>query len=403
MSSSIVHDSSTLPVITGTLQLQPHSRWLTLRFWSLVFIGLFLFSSDGFWRSGSSSSVDTAPVHPDQTVVKDLVHQVPQTVTLIYQNQQGDLVKVPVHAERYSQWVRQQMKTLEVSRQQLRQKVQADFTQGLDDLFQPVKEHIPHFADWYFSYGTSYQLGLESITSAISHLCADNLKETVTADIEKLIQTQYQYLVLKPELTDPLIQQLYQHTLAQAHHTYLRTLAAMEEDFQVFVSEHTTYLSDSLAVPELHLDWVAQVHKPRVAPDASTLSAVRGMTLTTLGAMAGKGIGLQVGTLLASRLALPFAERAVTAVGSSVVSAGTASIAGPIGATAGLLVGATVGIALDLAVHFSVELLERAAFEMTVQEAITSTQVQWQTKLLTALLHAVDVQFEDNLELLLQF
>ena len=102
MFSSVVNHNPTLPVITGTLQLQPPSQWRTLRFWSLVFIGLFLFSSDGFWRSGSSSSVDTAPVHPDQTVVKDLVHQVPQTVTLIYQNQHGDLVKVPVHAERLS-------------------------------------------------------------------------------------------------------------------------------------------------------------------------------------------------------------------------------------------------------------------------------------------------------------
>ena len=156
MFSSVVNHNPTLPVITGT-----HSQNRPLRFWILVFVGLFLFSSDGFWRSGLSPLLGTAPVHPDQSVVKVPVHQVPPTVTLIYRNEKGNLVKVPVHAERYSEWVHQQMKTLEVSRQQLRQQVQVDFTQGLDELFQPVKDRIPYFSDWYFSYGTSYQLGWE--------------------------------------------------------------------------------------------------------------------------------------------------------------------------------------------------------------------------------------------------
>lgn len=394
---------STVPVITPcTLSLQSQRR--KSRFgWGLFFGLLLTWGVPNLWHH--EHPVDTAPVHFDQTVVKISERQVPQKVTLIYQNQNGQWVRILADAERYSEFVRTHAANLETQRQQLREQVKTQFEAGMNTIFQDIQGRIPSLADWYFSYGTSYQLLWEAITSVVSNLGAENIKKAVAADIENLIQRQYEYRVLKPELTDPKVQQLYQQTLEQTHQSYLKVLGRMGAEFQVFVSKHTPYLEPSpQSVPELHLDWISQIHKLRIASDAaSSLGVFRGITLTTLGAITGKALGSQVGAVIAARLALPFVERALLTVTGGTTGAGSGSLGGPIGATVGVVVGATVALAVDWAVQQGVEMLSRTQFEKDVQEVVNSTNKQWQNKLLPSLLQSVDVKFEDTLQLLSKF
>ena len=86
-----------------------------------------------------------------------------------------------------------------------------------------------------------------------------------------------------------------------------------------------------------------------------------------------------------------------------MVSAGTASLAGPLGSTAGLLVGTAVGFAVDWTINVGVELLSRSEFEQAVLATVESTQATFEDKLLSALQAALDVQYQDTVQLLLQF
>jgi hypothetical protein len=376
------------------------------RFWLGMLAGLILACVSAYLWRGESPTLDTALVHPDRTeVTVPVERQVPPQVTLIYENQAGELVRVLADAGKYSEFVRIHAANLERGRQQLREQAQRQLAAGLETVFADLRGQIPAFADWYYAYGTSYQLLWEALTSAFHHLGEEQMSMAVAADLERLIQQHYELLVLKPEITDPRLQQVYYTTLDNARQSYLLMLATMQAEFQVFVAQHTTHLEAGQApTPELHLDWSSQLHKVRIASDAnSTLGAFRGITLTTLSAMAGKALGSQVGLAVASRLSLPFVERALLAVTGGATGGVSGSLGGPVGATVGVVIGAGVGLATDWLIQQGIELLSRDAFEAEVQTALESTQQEWQRKLLPSLLNTVDIWMDDTIQLLPRF
>ncbi len=397
-------ESTLPPIIINTTQAPP-PVWRRSRFWLGLLLGLALaWGGSHLWRQ--ASPLDTAPVHPDRTqVVAPVERQVPAKVALAYQNQNGELVRVLADAGQYSAFVRDHAASLEQSRQQLRQQAQTRFEAGMDATFQDLRQRVPLFADWYYSYGTNYQLLWEALTSAVRHLGDGDVKERVVADLERVLQQHYELLVLKPEITDPRLQQLYRDTLEQARQSYLRVLATMQADFQVFVARHTTHLDlGQQPATELRLDWPAQLHKVRIASDAnSTLGAFRGITLTTLGAAAGKVLGSQVGAVIAARLSLPFVERALLLVTGGAAGGTSGSLGGPLGAAAGVVIGAGAGLAVDWLIQEGIELLARDSFEAEIQTALASTQQEWRGKLLPPLLGAVDAWVDDTIQLLPQF
>ena len=397
-------ESALPPIIINTTPAAP-PVWRRSRFWLGLLLGLVLaWGGPHLWRQ--APPLDTALVHVDRTeVVTPVERQVPAKVALAYQNQDGELVRVLADAEQYSTFVREHAASLERSRQQLRQQAQARFESGMDAIFQDLRQRVPAFADWYYGYGTNYQLLWEALTSTVRHFGDGDVKERVAADLERVLQQHYELLVLQPEITDPRLQQLYRDTLEQARQSYLRELATMQADFQVFVARHTTHLDPGQpAATELRLDWPAQLHKVRIASDAnSTLGAFRGITLTTLGAAAGKVLGSQVGAAIAARLSLPFVERALLLVTGGTAGGASGSLGGPLGAAAGVVIGAGAGLTVDWLIQEGIELLARDNFETEIQTALTSTQQEWQGKLLLPLLGAVDAWVDDTIQLLPQF
>ncbi|HRY17618.1 MAG TPA: hypothetical protein P5149_04360 [Candidatus Competibacteraceae bacterium] len=392
-------------LVINTAGPPPIPRWRRSRFWAGMLAGLILaWSGAHFWRE--PPVLDTALVHPDRTGVTTRVErQVPAQVTLVYENQAGELVRVLADAGRYSEFVRIHTANLEQGRQQLRERAREQLAAGLETVFTDLRQRIPAFADWYYAYGTSYQLLWEALTSAFHHLGEEQMPAAVAASLEQVIQQHYELLVLKPEITDPRLQEVYQTTLDNARQSYLLMLTAMQAEFQIFVAQHTTHLeAGKLPAPELHLDWSSQLHKVRIASDAnSALGAFRGITLTTLSAMAGKALGSQVGLAVASRLSLPFAERVLLAITGGTTGGVSGSLGGPVGATVGVVVGAGAGLATDWLIQQGVELLSRDAFEAEIQIALESTQQEWQRRLLPSLLDTVDVWVDDTIQLLPQF
>jgi outer membrane lipoprotein SlyB len=351
------------------------------------------------WRS--IEAFPTPPVHYDQTEVFPVQRQVPDRVVLVYENSQGQLIRVPVDQTQYSAWTLEQSRMLEKVRQQLRQQVTDEFAQGMVTLFQEVQSRVTDLADWHFAWATSYQLLWEAMTSTLTHLGSEDVKALVARDLERLLQRQYEYRVLQPALLDYRIQALYQRVLDQAHQGYLLHLAGLDTRFQAFVAQQTTYLdSEGYRLPVIRLDWVAQIHRLRIAPDAhSTLGAVRGISLVIATTLIGK----TTGTALAARMATPWVSKAMLTVSGGVAGGGVGSLATPLGSAVGWVTGAVVGLAVDATIQKSIEILSREDFERSIQEAVDSTQKQWQEVLVKSLTHSVDSLFDDTRQLLLQF
>ena len=156
----------------------------------------------------------------------------------------------------------------------------------------------------------------------------------------------------------------------------------------VFIAEQTSYLDGAPSPVELNVDWNAQLHKLRIAPDATfTLGGLRSILFATVGGMMGKSLGLV------------FASRAMVMVAGGTVGTG----AGPVGTVIGATVGATVGIAADWLLHQGTEILSRSQFEIEVLESVNATEKTIQNKLLPSLLDTINVQHNDLVQLILKF
>lgn len=389
----VLTHASPWPVQSGSCcpPLSAHRYWPP-RFWFILLLAWLLFHPQ-------EGLISVPPASVDQTILPVPPRQVPDRVLLIYQTVDGQLRKVPMDQDRYAAWVLTQLRQLDQQHQHLRTQMEQDLRQGLDALFAERQQRIPDLADWYFAWGTSYQLLWEAITSTLTHLGSEDVKAHVARDLERLIQQQYEYRVLQPELLDYRIQQLYQQALAKAHIGYLHHLAGLETRLQALIARQTTYLNDQPWPRQvIRLDWVSQRRKLRIAPEAqTTLSAWRGVFLTTTGALIGK----TTGAAMAARMATPFVSRAVSATAGSVALGGGGAIAGPLTATAGLVIGATVGLLTDWAIQQGVAVLSRPDFDSAVGEAIASTQQQWTDLLTQAADQTLNHLFSDTQQLLL--
>ncbi|MEM1010038.1 MAG: hypothetical protein AAGJ35_13660, partial [Myxococcota bacterium] len=107
----------------------------------------------------ASSVTPVLPVHMDQTVVETTVsRQIEETIPLVYADQDGELKRVLADAEAYSAFVRVHTENLDQAKLRLQQQATAQLSKGLETVFQSMQDRIDRFADWYFAYGTGYQL-----------------------------------------------------------------------------------------------------------------------------------------------------------------------------------------------------------------------------------------------------
>ena len=344
------------------------------------------------------------PVHADRTEVHSHVsRQVENTVPLVYTNRDGELKRVLADVDAYSEFVRVHTDNLEQARKRLHQQTRQHLAQRLDEVFVPMQNRIDRFADWYFAYATSYVLLWEATTSAGRHLGADYaLKDAVSQDLEHYLQDRYQSIVLKPEVTDPQLQRAYSQSLENAHQAYLNILSVMQAEFQVFVAKHTTHVERfSNETPQLALDWQAQFNKVGMADYAKgSLGALRGITLATIGGIAGKMLGREAGVLLFPKLVAPFANKAIVATTSGVSSGGIGTLGGPVGTVVGAAAGIGTGLAIDALINEGIEFANRDEFVADTRAALATTRTEWEEALHQSLVQAVDVWFTDTVQLL---
>jgi len=333
--------------------------------------------------------------HRDQTTLETGVKsQVRPTVALVYKNQNGEIVQVLADAQAYSDFVRtytpQLQKQRLIAQMHAKQRLHKEFTK----IFTTLRQRVARFADWYFGYLTTYKLmGLAFQSTALhaTSLEAQSLSDAVAYDLTQYLQKHYQDIVLRPEITDVQLRQAYLSALQAGHHEYQQMISSFDEAFQKLVIKNTTHAQPAIPAAELIFDWHSQFNKftpTEYEKNPTSLTAA----LAVGGGIAGKALGGAIAKGTAAKLAAPFVSKAL-AVGSS---GALGALGGPVGAVAGV----AVGLGIDYSINSTVALVQRENFIADVNDALTTTQHEWEMHLTLGLEQTINVWFDDTLHLL---
>jgi hypothetical protein len=357
----------------------------------------------------------TRSVHHDRSVAEHgVAPQLSRKALIVVRDADGNPVRALADAQAVSEFVHRELQRVETARRDTHTRVRAALEARARPVFANMHSRVPAFADWYYAWPTSYRLTGKAMYSAAANAMkpsAMRLDDAVAHDLARYVEKRYRDIVMRPELSDPLLQWAYLHALETGESGFQLALNRFDDRFRRFVATETTYLDGEPSFDDISvvLDWDHQTKKLTVTEvERGSLEVVRGATLATAGVLVGKRAGAAVGARLAqnisgraaataargvaARLAGPYVARSIGAVAATAVGAS----GGPMGA----VVGGAAGLGLDYAINEGVEYAERDSLETGVAEALTLQQRQWQQTMLGSLDEAVDVWFDDLSELL---
>ncbi len=357
-------------------------------------------------------------VHADRTAVSAGVQaQVKPEVLLVYRNKDGRRTRVLADEERFSSFVRQQVAELENARTALRARAAPRLHSNAAPVFAAMQRRVDTFGDWYFAWGTSYDLVAKALMSTASNAVRPGVMgvaEAVEYDLERYIERQYRDIVLQPEHSDVALEQSYKDTLSGLYEGFVSSMEAFDQAFQNFVLRNTDYSTDPLDTQRVRLafDWDNQAKKLSVAGyEQGFARPVIGVTLISGTALAGRAGGAAAGKVIeqatmgrssaaavggmGARLATPYLGRLAAAATGATIGA----VSGP----AGAILGAVAGLGCDYALNEAVEFVQRAGFEAEVLSTLKAHEHHWQVTMLSSLEGAVDIWFGDVTQLLVRY
>jgi len=340
------------------------------------------------------------PLHPDRSKVsiEGASRQVAPTVEIITGAEKSTLVD----QQKYSHFVQASVDALLEAQVQMEKEASKLLSEQLDSCFSVIHPRAEKFADWYFSYSTSFRLLQEATVSlarhGVSFLESVPVNEAVAADMDKFMTKKYERIVLRPELNNGALQTAYTSTVRDVHNRYREAVLGVEAGMLDLLTTETSHLEPPRARDiKLSLDWASQLHKIKTVPANFEKSPELTLLFSTAGAAVGKTLaskGAAIGTTkaLAGKLTAPFVTKVVTAGGGAAVG----SVAGPLGSIAG----AMLGLGVDYTVNAGVELVKRDEFIRDVQQVLDATKQDYFNLLEQELHRAIRVWIEDAIQLL---
>lgn len=357
----------------------------------------------------------SSAVHRDRSVAEHGVRpQLERKALVVLRGADGKPMRALVDPESLSEFVRRELERVEMARRDTHTRVRAALEARAAPVFASMHSRVPAFADWYFAWPTSYRLtgkAMYSVAANVMKPSVMRLDDAVAHDLERYVEKRYRDIVMRPEVSDPLLQWAFVHALETGQGGFQFALNGFDDRFRYFIGTQTSYLDGTPDLDEVSvvLDWDHQTKKLTVSGvERGTLEVARAVTLAAGGALVGKRVGSAVGAKLAqtisrraaattargvaARLAGPYVARGLGTVAATAVG----SSGGPMGA----VVGGAAGLGLDYAINEGLEYAERDTLEAGVTEALDMQQRQWQETMNASLGEAVDVWFDDLAELL---
>lgn len=265
-----------------------------------------------------------------------------------------------------------------------------------------VTARVPDFGAWYFAWGTNWQIAFEAVKSVGTHVAAvevDSLRNMIEHDVFDYVMRQYRAIVLYPEGSDFRLRGAFAQAGERMHQRYLRTLANLDQRFQLFVAAHTTHHADAPpghVASSVRFDWGAEAHLLRIAqPEFPRPLLI--------------GTDLLVGGMAMTQAMRIIPEEIVETLGESTLRLGAAAAEGGaagsvpapvVGTTIGVVTGVTAAIALDYATNRLIAWANRDAFETDVRRSVMTTFDELQTLMAERLRADSQARYEDVIQLL---
>ena len=358
----------------------------------------------GLLDSAEQRTLHRALVHADHTTFKThAVRTFAAPRTLIYRDRDGSLQRTLVDQTDLDRFANTTLNYLETERAKIKADTQIRIDALLANAFSDSQDCIARYADWYYEWGRSYFLLKEATVGGLNGFGVNNVQgfvEGARNEVEAYLIRNYERLVLKPELRNPIIEAGVSQILAEAHQRYLQTLATIDDRVQRFLSEYTQHLDviDPLQKADLSIDWDAQKWKaPRYSTDDEAFRAVfRGGTDVLVSGLIARTVGPAIERSLAQSF-LGIAGRAVASMQPELYGVIAGSVIDPgLGTFAGWVAGAGTGLLFDYASNRVSERLGRGELEQASNEALTATIGELSRALQRDLSQSVDIWFDDT-------
>ena len=236
-------------------------------------------------------------VHPDGSKVSigRAARQVPPTVQIVTGKEKSSLVD----QESYSKFVQSSVAALLEAQEAMDQESSRLLGKELDHCFSSIKPRAENFADWYFSYSTSFRLLQEAAVSLARHgakfLEKTPLHEAVATDMDKFLTKKYERIVLRPEINNAELQNAYLKCVRDTHARYRQVVTEIESGMAELLASETSHLDPPCSTDiRLSLDWASQLHKIKTVPANFEKSPELTLILSTAGAAVGKTLASKV-------------------------------------------------------------------------------------------------------------
>ena len=257
-----------------------------------------------------------------------------------------------VDEEKYSEFVKTSVELLLAAQKEMEEEASKLLQAKVQNCFQKIRPRSENFADWYFSYTTSFKLIQEGTMSLARHTAKvfedTPINEAVAKDMDKFMTQKYERIVLRPEMNNSELLTAYLECIKKIHNKYIATISSIDKNMSELVGTKTTHINQPQQTDiKLNLDWSSQMHKIKSVPVNFEKSPELTLALSSGGAiigktLAGKGASLATTKALAGKLSAPFVSKVVAAGGGAVAG----SVAGPVGT----VMGATLGLGIDYSV-----------------------------------------------------
>jgi hypothetical protein len=316
-------------------------------------------------------------------------HKLPESQILVYAHKNGKLTKGVIDKKKYSEIINEQVSMFVSSVEVIKENMTLSLAEGIDKIFEDIESRIPIFGDWYFMYGTQYQLLWESVIAGVMNYNNPDARSIVCDSVNQAILKQYEYKVLKPGITEEKIMLLYNGMLNETSTAWLKSIEKLEDDIEYYLSKNMSFVENNFNennLRKVYLDWAAIKKKLYIAPDANIdLGGMRSLSGIGIGALVGKKVGYE----LASRISAHVGRNmlALQAIGAS-----TGLLGGPLGGITGIVIGGTIGLGIDWIIHQGNTLYNRSTFELDVMESVNIVRLMMNSKLLAEMHKEIDIQ-----------
>ena len=314
-------------------------------------------------------------------------------------DQDGQLHTYVVNEGQYSAFLEDQMNFVLGERKKALDETAAILDSELRAVTDPMLPGVEKFADWYFGWGTSYQLilaGLEAYVTALSPNSLMPARQAAAHAVGDIVEKHFVDMVLQPEMNDHQVEKALGRSVERVNAAYLRTYAAVDRHLDEFVRKSVPFgipgetTTDGVNVTK-SLQWSEEAKKLKGV--VASHDRVGLPTLGRVGAAAAVGgfavvgramlIGVAKKSLaaLTTKLVAPLVLKVATVVGTGAaagtVAAATTGPLAPLTAPALFIAGLGIGAATDYGLNEAVAAVSRDEFVTETKGVVNSMREQW--------------------------